>query len=80
MEMKKEEGPKDKKPVAKNRLFERPSLINLNHGSKMYEESGSENDNIEENEKGENEKNTKELTYTNISSYERGKQAKQQKN
>ena len=45
----------------------------------MYEESGSENDNIEENEKGKNEKNTKELTYTSISSYERGKQAKQHK-
>ena len=41
----------------------------------MYEESGSENHNIEENKKGENEKNTKELTYTNIGSYERGKQA-----
>ena len=45
----------------------------------MYEESGSENDNVEENEKGENERNTKELTYTNIGSYERGKQADQQK-
>ena len=43
----------------------------------MYEESGSENNNIEENEKGENEKNTKELTYTNIGSYKRGKQAEQ---
>ena len=28
------EGPKDKKPAAKNRPLERPSLINLNHGSK----------------------------------------------
>ena len=59
--MNKEEGPKDKKPAVKNRPFERPSLINLNHSSKMYEESGSENDNVEENKKGENEKNTKEL-------------------
>ena len=57
-----EKGPKDKKPAAKNRPFERPSLVNLNHGSKMYEESGSENENVEENEKGENEKNTKEST------------------
>ena len=73
----KEEGPKDKKPAVKNRHFERPSLINLYHGSKMYEESGRENDNIEENEKAENEKNTKELAYTNISSYKRGEQAKQ---
>ena len=70
-------GPKDKKPAVINRPFERPSIVNLNHGSKMYEESGSENDSVEENKKGENEKNTKELTYTNISSYERGKQAKQ---
>ena len=77
--MNKEEGPKDKKPAAKNRPFERLSLINLNHGSKMYKESGSENDNVEENEKGENKKNTKELTYTNISSYERGKWDEQQK-
>ena len=37
----------------------------------MHEESGSENDNVEENEKGENKKNTKELAYTNISSYNR---------
>ena len=44
----------------------------------MDEESGSENNNIEENEKGENKvKTTKELTYTNIGSYERGKQAEQ---
>ena len=70
-----------KTPAAKNRPFERPSLVNLNYGSKMYEESGSENDNIEENEKGENEneKNTKESTYTNISSYQKGKQPKQHK-
>ena len=32
----------------------------------MYEESGSENENVEEDEKGENEKNTKESTYTSI--------------
>ena len=38
----------------------------------MYEESGSENDDVEENEKGENKKNTKELAYTNIGSYKRG--------
>ena len=45
----------------------------------MYEESGSENDIVEENEKGENEKNTKEIAYTNINIYERGEQAKQWK-
>ena len=53
----------------KGRMDKKP-LVNFNHSSKMYEKSGSENDNIEENEKGENEKNTKESTYTNISSYE----------
>ena len=45
----------------------------------MYEESGSENNNAEEKEKGENKKNTKELAYTNIGSYEREEQAKQWK-
>ena len=53
--------------------FEKPSLVNLNHSSKMYEESGSENENIKENVKGENEMNTKESTYTNIGSYEKEK-------
>ena len=78
-EMNEEEGPKDKRPVAKNRPLERPSLIYLNHGSKIYEESGSENDNAEEIERGKNMKNMKEIVYTNISSYERGEWAKQQK-
>ena len=71
--MNEEKHPKDKKPAAKKSPFERTSLVNLNHGSKMYEEPGSENENIEESEKGENEKNTKESTYTNIGSYVRGK-------
>ena len=77
--MNKEEGPKDKKPAAKNKPLERSSIINLNHGSKIYEESGSENDDMEEIEREKNIKNTKEVVYTNIGSYERGKQAKQQK-
>ena len=77
--MNEEKGPKDKKPAVKNRPFERPSQVNLNHGSKIYEESGSENENVEEDKKGENKKNMKESTYANISSYERGKQAKQWK-
>ena len=50
----------------KNRLFERPSLVNLSHASKLYEESGSEDKNIEVNEKGENKNNAKESSYTNI--------------
>ena len=52
-----EEGPKDKKPAAKNRPLERPSLINLNHGSKIYDKSGSENDNMEEIKHEEHERN-----------------------
>ena len=45
----------------------------------MYKEPGSENDNVEENKKEENEKNTKEITYTKIHSYKRGKWAEHQK-
>ena len=77
--MNKEEGPKDKKPAAKNRSLERPSLINLNHGSKIYKESGSENDNAEEIEREKNMKNTKEIAYTKISSYNSREQDEQQK-
>ena len=47
-EMNEEEGPKDKKAGVKNSPLERTSLINLNHGSKLYKESGSENNNMEE--------------------------------
>ena len=72
-ELNKEKVPKDRKPAAKNRPFERPYLVNLNHGSKMYEEPGNENKNVEENEKGENEKNTKDSTSTNIGSHEKAK-------
>ena len=78
-EMNKAEGPKDKKPAVKNRPLERPSLINLNHGSKIYEESGSENDNMEEIKREKNMKNMKEIVYTNISGYKSGEWAEQQK-
>ena len=61
-----EERPKDKKPPVKNRPLERPSLIHLNHGSRIYKESGSENDDLEEIEREKNMKNTKELAYNNI--------------
>ena len=43
----------------------------------MYKESGSENKNIEENGKGENEKNVKELSNTNINRHKKGKQTKE---
>ena len=78
-EMNKGEGQKDKKPAVKNRPLERPSLISLNHGSKIYKESGSENDNVEEIKREKSMKNMKEIVYSNISSYESGEQAEQQK-
>ena len=78
-EMNDEEGPKDKMPPAKNRPLERPSLIDPNHGSKIYKESGSENESMEETEREKNTKNTKEIAYTNISSYESGEWAELQK-
>ena len=53
-----EEGRNDKKPAAENRLIEEPTLNNLNHVYKLYEESGSDNDNIEDSMQGENKKNS----------------------
>ena len=41
----------------------------------MYEESGSEDKNIEVNEKGENKKNAKESSYTNIDEHKEKEQA-----
>ena len=41
-----EEGPNDKKPAAENRLIEEPTLNNLNLVYELYEESGSDYDNI----------------------------------
>ena len=49
----------------KNRFSEKPSLNNLSHIYELYEESGSEDKNIEVNKKGENKKNAKESSYTN---------------
>ena len=70
-----EEGPNDKKPAVENRLIEEPTLNNLNHIYELYEESGSDNDNIEDSVKGENKKNSKEKDYTNIDEKKEGKQA-----
>ena len=61
-----EEGPNEKKPAAKNRLIEEPILNNLNHIYELYEESGSDNDHIEDSLMGENKKNSKEEDYTNM--------------
>ena len=58
----------------KNRLFEEPALNNLSHVYELYEESGSDDKNIEEIVKGENKKNAKESSYTNM---DKGKEAEQ---
>ena len=70
-----EEGPNNKKPAAKNRYFEDPTLNNLNHIYRQYKESGSDNKNIEEIVKGENEKNLKERSCTNMDEGKEGNQA-----
>ena len=71
---KEEDGPNNKKPAAKNRCFEEPTLNN-NHVYELYEESGSGDKNIEEIAKGENKKNVKESSYTNMDEGKKGKQA-----
>ena len=70
-----EDGPNDKKPAAENRLIEEPTQNNLNHIYELYEESGSDNDNIEDFVKGENKKNSKDKDYTNIDEKKEGKRA-----
>ena len=70
-----EEGPDEKKPAVRNRFVEEPSLNNLNHVFKVYEESGSDVDYIEDSLKGENKKNSKEDNYTNMDEKKEGKQA-----
>ena len=70
-----EEGPNEKKPAVENRLIEEPSLNNLNHVFEVYEESGSDIDNIEDSLKGENKKNSKEENYTNMDEKKEGKRA-----
>ena len=58
-----------------NRLIEEPTLNNLNHVYEFYEESGSDNENVEDIVKGENKKNSKEKSYTNMDEEKEGKQA-----
>ena len=70
-----EEGPNNIMPAAENRLFEKPTLNNLNHVYELYEESGSDNENLEDFVKGENKKNSKEKGYTNMDEEKEGKQA-----
>ena len=63
----------EKKPAAKNRLIEVPSLNNLNHVFEAYKESGSDVDYIEDSLKGVNRKNSKEDIYTNMDEKKEGK-------
>ena len=49
-----EKGLNEKRPAARNRPIEEPSLNNLNHVFDFYEESGSDVDYIEDSLKGEN--------------------------
>ena len=74
-----EEGPNNKKPGVKNRLSEGPTLKNLSHIYELYEESGSDDKNNEEIVKGENKKNVKESSYTNMDKGKEGEQADLQK-
>ena len=75
--MNEEEGPEDKKPPAKYRPFERPSLINFNE-LEVYKKSGSENNNAEETEREKNLKKTKEIIYIEIDSDDDERHEKEQ--
>ena len=69
-----EEG-QTKKPAARNRLIEVPSLNNPNHVFDIYGESGSDVNYIEDFSKGEDKRNSKEYNYANMDLEKEGKQA-----
>ena len=68
-------GPNEKKPVARNRPIEVPSLNNPYHDFNIYGESDSDVIYIEDFSKGEARKNSKEHDYTNMDLRKEGKQA-----
>ena len=70
-----DEGPNKKKPAARNRPIEVPSLNNPNHVFDTYGESDSDVIYIEDFSKGEARKNSKEYDYTNMDLEKEGKQA-----
>ena len=70
-----ENGPNEKKPAARNRPIEVPSLNNTNHVFDIYGESDSDVIYIRDFLKGEARKNSKEYDYTNIDLEKEGKQA-----
>ena len=70
-----EEGPNIKKPAARNRPIEVPSLNNPNHVFDIYGESDSDVNHIEDFSKGEDKRNSKEYDYANMDLEKEGKQA-----
>ena len=64
-----------KKPAARNRPIEVPSLNNLNHVFDIYGGSDSDVNYIEDFSKGEDKRNSKECDYTNMDLEKEGKQA-----
>ena len=74
-----EKGPDEKKPVARNRPIEVPSLNNPNHVFDIYGESDSDVNYIEDFSKGEDKRNSKEYDYANMDMKKEGKQADLQK-
>ena len=70
-----EEDPNIKKPAARNRPIEVPSLNNPNHVFDIYGESDSDINHIEDFSKGEDKKNSKEYVHANMDLEKEGKQA-----
>ena len=68
-----------KKPVARNRPIEVPSLNNPTHVFDIYGESYSDVNYIDDFSKGEDKKNSIEYDYTNMDVKKEGKQADLQK-
>ena len=69
------EGLNKKKPAARNRPIEVPSLSNPNHVFDIYGESDSDINYIEDFSKGEEKRNSKEHDYANMDLEKEGKQA-----
>ena len=67
--------PERKKPDARNRPIEVPSLNNPNHVFDIYGESDSDVNYIEDFSKGEAKKNSKEHDYASMDLEKEGKQA-----
>ena len=70
-----EKGPNEKKPAARNRPIEVPSINNPNHVFDIYGESDSDVNYIEDFLKGEEKRSSKEHDYTNMDLEKEVKQA-----